>query len=140
MKKSMTIFLILSVTVLLTACMETRFNGDRTGNDSQFIMNYSIFNGTDYQLLELEAGDIVDVKIVSDSGTLNIKVTRDGYSLFNGNGVQTGTFQLTIPESGTYKFEVTGKKAKGSVSFIKSTSENNEKNTSFAQQAFTAKT
>lgn len=42
--------------VLLAGCRSATFNGSRTGNDSQLIMEYTVFNTTDSQTLELERG------------------------------------------------------------------------------------
>lgn len=106
--------------VTLTACGGPKFNGNRTGNESQLIMDYSVFTGTDYQLLELEKGDEIAVEIVSDSGRIDLEVKiEDKEPIYTGSDASTGSFKLTIPESGTYKCSVTGEKAKGSVSFIK---------------------
>lgn len=121
MRKVVKFFLGLFLIVSLTACSSIQFNGRRIGNDSQLIMKYSMFNGTDFQLLTLEKGDIVDANIVSDSGKINIKVQKDDEIIYEEEDVQTGSFQLSISEDGEYKFVVIGKKAKGSVSFIKQT-------------------
>lgn len=40
--------------LLLAGCGMADFNGSRTGNESQFLMEYTIFNTTDSQLLELK--------------------------------------------------------------------------------------
>lgn len=83
-------------------------------------MDYLILNTTDYQLLELEEGDIVDFDIVSKSGKVNVSLQKEGEEpVYEGNDVETSSFKVTIGESGTYKATVTGKKAKGSVSIIK---------------------
>lgn len=119
MKKMFTSFFVLIIILSLTACTLTKFDGSRTSNDSQFIMDFKVLNDTDYQLLKLEQGDFVNVEIVHDSGQLNIDVQKDDDEpIYRGNNVPTSSFQLEITESGTYKFSVTGEKAKGSVSFI----------------------
>lgn len=124
MKKMLTFFFMLLFILSLISCTATKFDGNRTGNDSQLIMDFKVLNTTDYQLLELEQGDIVNIEIVSDSGQLNIEVKKDNDApIYKGTKVPTGSFQIEISESGTYKFSVTGKNAKGSVGFIKQTSE-----------------
>ncbi len=123
MQKTRTFILISLLLVFLTACGGASYNGSRTGNDQQFIMDYSIFNTTDSQVLKLEKGDIVDVDVVSDSGKIDIEVKKTGEkALYEGKDVQTASFQLTIPDSGDYKITVKGRKARGSISFIKETS------------------
>ena len=44
---------------LLAGCGITDFSGSRTGNESQFLMDYRMFNTTDSQILELEKGDYI---------------------------------------------------------------------------------
>ena len=119
MKKiSLTVCTLISILVL-TAC-GTKFDGSRTGNDSEFIMEYSVLNTTDAQDLTIEAGDTISAKIVVDKGSLSIKIQKDGEEpIYESNEISTSNeFDVEIDESGTYTVEVTGKKAKGSVSFI----------------------
>ena len=119
MKKIILIVCTLVFLISLTAC-GTKFDGRRTGNDSEFIMEYSVLNTTDAQDLTIEAGDTISAKIVVDKGSLSIKIQKDGEKpIYESNGISTSNeFDVEIDESGTYTVEVTGKKAKGSVSFI----------------------
>ena len=48
MKKIITIFSVIVLITSLTACSPD-FNGSRTGNDKQLIMEYTAFNTTDSQ-------------------------------------------------------------------------------------------
>jgi len=112
--------IIVFVTLLLSGCSTSKFNGNRTGNESQLIMDYTILNTTDFQMLKLVAGDIVNFEIKNDSGKLNIVFQKDGEKpAYEGTNVPTSSFKVNIDESGEYKVSVTGKKAKGSVSIIK---------------------
>ena len=73
MKKIILIVCTLVFLISLTAC-GTKFDGSRTGNDSEFIMEYSVLNTTDAQDLTIEAGDTISAKIVVDKGSLSIKI------------------------------------------------------------------
>ena len=119
MKKIILIVCTLVFLISLTAC-GTEFDGSRTGNDSEFIMEYSVLNTTDAQDLTIESGDTISAKIVVDKGSLSIKIQKDGEEpIYESNEISTSNeFDVEIDESGTYTVEVTGKKAKGSVSFI----------------------
>ena len=119
MKKIILIVCTLVFLISLTAC-GTKFDGSRTGNDSEFIMEYSVLNTTDAQDLTIEAGDTISAKIVVDKGSLSIKIQKKRKKpIYESNGISTSNeFDVEIDESGTYTVEVTGKKAKGSVSFI----------------------
>ena len=62
----------LTLTLFLSGCSAPTFNGSRTGNDSQFLMEYTVLNTTDGQTLSLEAGDALDVAVVSASGAVSV--------------------------------------------------------------------
>lgn len=122
MKKYLCVFLMTICSLTFVACgnKDATFNGSRTGNDSQFIMDYTILNTTDSQLLELEAGDIIDVEVISNAGEVSIIIQKDGAEpIYESEDASTDTFQIAIEEGGTYKVTVTGEKAEGSVSFVK---------------------
>lgn len=126
MRKVFPILGMLIVALLLTACGKTPdFNGSRTGNDKELIMEYSAFNTTDGQELVAEAGDVIHAKIVIESGNLLIKIQKDDEEpIYESSDITiSDEFDVDIDESGTYAITVTGVKAKGSVSF---TVENNQ--------------
>lgn len=119
MEKAGILFLLL-FTAFFTGCGYSEFNGSRTGNESQFIMEYKVLNKTDSQLMQLEEGDKVDFEIVSEAGRLDIVVWKEEEDpIYTGTDIPTGPFQITITESGTYNFSVTGRRARGSVSIMK---------------------
>lgn len=112
--------IILGILIIVAAsgCGRQVFNGSRTGNDKQFIMDYSVLNRTETHEMNLEQGSIVDVVIENNSGRVDILVTdADGQEIYRGDDASSSKFSLNIPKTGTYKFSVTGSKAKGSVSF-----------------------
>ena len=110
----------LTLTLFLSGCSAPTFNGSRTGNDSQFLMEYTVLNTTDGQALSLEAGDTLDVAVVSTSGTVSVSIQKDGEPpLYAQENVPTGQFSLEIPEDGAYNITVTGEQARGSVSFVR---------------------
>ena len=107
--------------VLLNACGNATFNGSSTGNDTQFIMEYSILNTSDHREMSLKTGDVIDTTIVSDAGSVDIQVENSaGDSIYSETDVPTSEFEIPISQDDTYTFTVTGHGAKGSVSFIKS--------------------
>ncbi|MCI9138075.1 MAG: hypothetical protein HFH48_11065 [Lachnospiraceae bacterium] len=118
MKKFLLIVCILALMVSLTGC-DTKFDGSRTGNDSEFIMEYSVLNKTDTQDLIAEFGDAISGKIIVQKGSLSIKIQKDEEEpIYESSGISVSNeFDAEIDESGTYTVSVTGEKAKGSVSF-----------------------
>ena len=103
----------------LTACSPD-FNGSRTGNDSQLIMEYTAFNTTDSQDLVVEAGDTIHTEIVIADGQLSYKIQKnDDEPIAESEGIFFSVdFDVEVEESGTYTVTVTGEKAKGSVKFV----------------------
>lgn len=121
----------LLTTTLLTACAFSRFDGSRTGNESQFIMEYDMLNMTDSQKLALSEGDIVDFDVVSLSGSVDIVLSEEEEEpIYNGTDIPTSTFQVAIDKSGTYVVSVVGKKAKGSVKILKKSKDAEKENVS----------
>lgn len=140
MRKVLGIICALSIILSLGACGKTSFDGSRTGNDNQFIMEYKIFNTTDRQSLFLETGDMIRAEVIVDSGKLAIKIQKDSNAPLyeSDNIVASENFDVKIQESGTYQITVTGEKAKGSVSFEKIASEKETQEE--AQQELSEKT
>lgn len=124
MKKHVSILYFLILSLLLTACVSD-FNGSRTGNDNQLIMEYTAFNTTDSQDLVIEAGDTIHAEIVVEDGHLSYKIQKDDDEpIAENEGIFfSAEFDADIEESGTYTVTVKGEKAKGSVKFVVESSE-----------------
>ena len=119
MKKIMTIFSVMLLIISLSACSPD-FNGSRTGNDNQLIMEYTAFNTTDSQDLVVEAGDTIHVEIVIEDGHLSYKIQKnDDEPIAESESIFfSEEFDVEVKESGTYTVTVTGEKAKGNVKFV----------------------
>ena len=119
MKKVITIFSVIFLITLLTACSPD-FNGSRTGNDNQLIMEYTAFNTTDSQDLVVEAGDTIHTEIVIEDGQLSYKIQKnDDENIAESEGIFFSVdYDVEVEESGTYTVTVTGEKTKGSVKFV----------------------
>ena len=119
MKKIMTIFSVIFLITSLTACSPD-FNGSRTGNDNQLIMEYTAFNTTDSQDLVVKAGDTIHAELVIEDGLLSYKIQKnDDEPIAESKGIFFSVeFDVEVEESGTYTITVTGEKAKGSVKFV----------------------
>lgn len=120
MKKfSLLTLLALWMLVIVTGCAQPEFNGNRTGNNSQFVMDYTVLSRTETHEMDLQEGDVVNVEIENTSGRLDVQITGpDGQVIYQGDDADSGAFSITIPKTGTYTFSVTGDGARGSVSFI----------------------
>ena len=118
MKKHLDILCSLVLVLSLTAC-GVHFDGSRTGNSNEFVMDYKIFNKTDSQDLIVEKGDTIHAEIIVEGGSLSFKIQKDDeVPVYESVDVSfSDEFDVDIEESGTYTVSVTGEKAKGSVSF-----------------------
>lgn len=123
MKKLAQLALVICPLVLvvsLAGCITPTFNGSRTGNDDRLIMSYSILNTTETQHLNLEAGDVLDVEVTSDEGSVSLVVQKQGSNpVYEGENLPTGSFQIEIEEAGIYRAAVTGDHARGGISITK---------------------
>ena len=119
MKKITTFFSAMLLIISLSAC-SSDFDGSRTGNDTQLIMEYTEFNTTDTQDLVVEAGDIIHAEIVVEDGHLSYKIQKDDEEpIAESEGIFFSVeYDFDVEESGTYTVTVTGEKAKGSVKFV----------------------
>jgi len=116
------IFLIIITSILIfsifAGCNNQIFDGNRSGNDAQFIMDYSVLNKTEVHEMKLEEGTLINVNIVNNAGRLDILIVSiSGSEIYRGDNVNSGQFKVEIPQTDTYKFVVKGIKAEGSVSF-----------------------
>lgn len=119
MKKITTIFSAVLLILSLSAC-SLDFDGSRTGNDTQLIMEYTAFNTTASQDLVVEAGDIIHAEIVVEDGHLSYKIQKDDDEpIAESEGIFFSVeYDFDVEESGTYTVTVTGENAKGSVKFV----------------------
>lgn len=97
------------------------YEGSRTGNESCLVLDYGAFNGTEFQLLELEAGDTIRAEIVSRRGSVDVEIIgdEDRERIFKREALATGGYSIEVPKDGGYEVWVTGRQASGSASFIR---------------------
>ena len=82
MKRSLSIICVFFIVFLLSGCGKSSFDGIRTGNDSQFVMKYKIFNTTDEQSLFLESGDTIFLNFYRQFSTVNYNFRPNSISRF----------------------------------------------------------
>ncbi len=107
------------LTILLTACGVSVFNGSRIGNDRELLLDYKSFNTTDSQELTAETGNQLHIELAIDSGELSVLIQKgEEEPLYQVNGLtESCDFSIDIEESGTYTVTVAGAKARGSAHF-----------------------
>lgn len=118
-----TIQAIIIMAVSLCACGtndNAKFNGSKTGDAQHFDIDFDILNTTYTHELVMEEGESIEISIEKESGSISLLVQKESEdSVYQGDDVDTGEFEVIISEAGTYTLSVTGKKAKGHVVFTK---------------------
>lgn len=80
---------------------------------SQWKASYHAFSGRTSRRLSTKAGDVIQVEIKTESGTLDLVVTAsDGTVVYTGTDLQSGTFE--IPVDGPVTVKLTADAHKGS--------------------------
>lgn len=118
MKKYFAFLCSMILAFTLTAC-RTEFNGSRLGNDNEFVVNFNILNTTDSQELTVSSGEMIHVQIMVEGDSFSFKIQReDEEPIYEDEGGSfSDEFDVESEESGTYTVTITGKNAKGSVTF-----------------------
>lgn len=95
-----------------------QFSGSRTGTDTGLELEYDVFRGRDVQLLELEAGDVLEAEVDNDAGTVSISLVEqaDGEEVYASDDLFQADFPIPIPETGSYQLWVSGADARGRTS------------------------
>lgn len=92
-------------------------NCSRYADETSFRMDYGFFNGFDSHTLRLNKGDVLEGRIDTYTGWLEVEVSgEDGETVLEGvplNGDQS----LEITETGDYTILVHGRKASGEFTF-----------------------
>ena len=92
------------------------FTGSRVKNPDAYSLDIQRMNGTDLHTLELQKGDVLQVRFETVKGELYMEIKApDGTSVYRGNGKETTDFTVNIPESGVYTVVVEARSAKGTI-------------------------
>ncbi len=125
-RKITLITMLIALIIGFTGCYasSTKFSGSKTGNDNQFLVDFDVLNSTVNNDMPLTKGETIETTLDIIKGDVDILVeSENGTIAYQGNNVKSGNFTIEIDETGNYTFYVTGSKAKGSVYFVKSSSD-----------------
>lgn len=93
-----------------------RFNGSSLLNPDEIALDYTILNGRFTHTMRFQSGDVLDVELQVDEGTLGILITdSDGTTLYQNDNLETSQFHLEIPQTDSYQVTITGDTTKGSI-------------------------
>ena len=92
------------------------FSGSRIKNPDAYILDIRRMNGTDSHTLELEAGDVLQVRFETEKGSLHMEITApDGTRIYAGNGREATDFAVNVPDSGAYTVSVEARRGAGRI-------------------------
>lgn len=98
---------------------------DRKAEKDCFSLDMKPLSSTLSEPYTLHAGDTIQVEIDLSAGELSLSIGQEGKApVYEGRNPDLTSFRVTIPEDGTYLLSVTGKQAKGSISFRMNSAEN----------------
>lgn len=121
MKKVHYIIVLCIFTCLLSGCATSKsatFNGSKTGDENHYDISFDILNTTYSHTFEMKQGESLLVHVEKDAGDIEILIQEGQNSpIYEGNGNVTTDFSVDIPQDGTYTVSVSGKEAKGHVTF-----------------------
>ena len=93
-----------------------RFNGSSLLNPDEMALDYTILNGSFTHTMRLQSGDVLDVALQVDEGTLGIAIEgSDGTPLYQNDDLDTSQFHLEISQTDSYQVTITGSNTKGSI-------------------------
>lgn len=93
-----------------------RFNGSSLLNPDEIALDYSILNGSFTHTMRLQSGDVLDVALQVDEGTLGIAIEGgDGTPLYQNDDLDASQFHLEISQTDSYQVTITGSNTKGSI-------------------------
>lgn len=99
-----------------------QFSGSRIVTDTSLELDYDIFRGQDMQLLDLEAGDMLESEVDNDAGTVSVSLIEaaDREEICASGNLAQASLPIHIPETGAYELWVFGEDARGQASFSQS--------------------
>lgn len=109
------LLLVSAISLSLSGCGPV-FDGSCVKDTEAYALDMERMTGTDTHTIELEKGDRLSIRFVTDEGFLSLKVTApDGTIPYQGNGSAAEEFTLNLSQSGTYTLHVEGHRWKGSL-------------------------
>jgi hypothetical protein len=119
-KKVLIMMLLTGLSFTLNACV-VEFNGSRTGNEDQFILDVKALNREESHELYLNSEDMIEVKSQITKGEMQVSIVHEetNESIYEGNLKGDFKFIVTVHTEGTFIITVNGKNAAGYIEFKK---------------------
>lgn len=116
MKKHIILLISILFLLLFTSCSKKTFIGNELTTSASYNLRFSELQGEKKHTMNFSEGDKVQVVIDKIKGSLTLSIEDEtGNNIYKGSKIESSSFVLGIPKSGTYTIEIKGKKAIGSI-------------------------
>lgn len=97
------------------------FDGRWIGGEDGLEITYNYFNKCEVHYMEMEAGDVLEIRGANVSGWLDVSVydLDKGREIFFDSLLEGGSRTVDIPSDGEYLIEITGHEANGYARFAR---------------------
>ena len=113
---ALALLMIAGVSFFLLRYNQEGFTGSRVKNPDSYQLDIQRMNGTDLHALELQKGDVLQIRFQTVKGELYLEIKApDGTSVYSGNGKAATSFTVNIPQDGVYPVVVAARHAKGTI-------------------------
>lgn len=110
---------LLTAAAALCGCVQESFVGRCEKSPDGYIAEFERMDGSDSHVLTLKKGDVLNVTIAVDSGSLRLTIAGGNSILYAGNGTAASDFTLNIPSDGKYTVTLDARHAAGMVRITK---------------------
>ena len=116
------LLLLAGAAVLLFCSNQEGFSGSCVKNPDSYRLDIERMNGTDLHTLELQAGDVLQIRFETRKGSLYAEIKApDGTAIYSGSGRAATDFAVNIRESGVYTVVIEARHAKGTIEIQRKT-------------------
>ena len=107
---------LLAIIICLILNNRKVFIGDITKDQSGYCLKFEKMNQEDLYLIPACKDDVFAVNFRIDKGHADLIIAMDGKTpIYKGNDIETGTFDVIVPEDGEYRITVNAKHSSGYV-------------------------
>ena len=113
---ALALLMIAGASFILLRYNQEGFTGSCVKNPDSYQLDIRRMNGTDLHALELQKGDVLQIRFQTVKGELYLEIKApDGTSVYSGTGRAATSFTVNIPQDGVYPVVVAARHAKGSI-------------------------
>lgn len=114
------IFLALAIVAFYVWNHQKVFAGNTVKNPDCYILEFEKMNQEDSHVITACKDDVFAVHFRIEKGHADFVIAKDGNTpIYKGNDIETGVFDIIVPEDGEYRITIHAKHAAGSIEVYK---------------------